>query len=751
MYMEEILPQWKTSVLELHRNDCNVQEIKSLNILVDVKTREEFGQWLAQFENITKTTYTIRCTEPASGKYIVFKQRLVCHHNTRSIKVHGSVQRATKNTNCPSKMTLTIHAVHDRYRGKYVEKAMLCKEMPCEVNLVLCHNLSVESAAALRFRQPSSDVKEKLISLFERGRSPATALESIKVEIQLNCSDYPLVLADRSRCPDYNFCHYLFNKVFKKKYGPTDFNKEGKHLLQQRLEEYNSEVGAVCAKMIQKDDDYIVCICSPLMQKVHTRVKAASKLVFMDHKLRSCRNGTRVAERDSGGKYFWGNINGPSVFLTDDSQSEQNAIRRCFPNTKTLLCIFHVLQTVWRWLLKAKNAIPQQKQCAFFQNLKKKIMFAQTKNEAVVNYNVTRANIGVDHQNLLKYLEGYWDRKELWTLSHRRGMLIEGHNTNNISEAFMRILKDRIFERVRAFNVVQMVDFFLTKVNLYFQRRLLDAANGASPKYFCRPIKAPSQEILAKIRKVNEDVLLIPSEERENHYYIVNMAVLVCTCCQGNTGKICKHIDWGSTVLPSGNYREVTDSDSIRRQYYFIATNEEPPEGWLEPLYCSQNAGASNSSERLEQMDTGLLCESQEEMPDTLHMETVPDKRNIDLIDEIKARLIDFSNKSPEEMRKGLEVMCEKLRKLKTLSACVSYLANFGEGKSRKNCGNYIPVQPTAISRRKNKLAGRRCHPGGRQRPHSKQSKEFVKTVEISEMATFPSPATQSCQSASDF
>ncbi|XP_049771680.1 uncharacterized protein LOC126147940 [Schistocerca cancellata] len=316
-------------------------------------------------------------------------------------------------------------------------------------------------------------------------------------------------------------------------------------------------------------------------------------------------------------------------------------------------------------------------------------------------------------------------------------MLIEGHNTNNISEAFVRILKDRIFERVRAFNVVQMVDFFLTKVNLYFQRRLLDAANGASPKSFCRPIKAPSQEILAKIRQVNEDVLLVSSEKRQNHYYIVNMAVLVCTCCQGNAGKICKHIDWGSAVLPSGNYREVTDSDSIRRLYYFIATNEEPPEGWLEPLYCSQNAGASSSSERLEQMDTGLLCESQEELPETLHMETVPDKRNNDLIDEIKARLIDFSNKPTEEMRKGLEVMCEKLRKLKTPSACASYLANF--------------VKPTAISRRKNKLAGHRCHPGGRQRPHSKQSKEFVKTVETSEMATFPSPATQSSQSASDF
>lgn len=38
----------------------------------------------------------------------------------------------------------------------------------------------------------------------------------------------------------------------------------------------------------------------------------------------------------------------------------------------------------------------------------------------------------------------------------------------------------------------------------------------------------------------------------------------------------------------------------------------------------------------------------------------------------------------------------------------------------RKNLGNRIPVQPTAISRRKTAIAGKQSHVGGRPRKHTK-------------------------------
>ena len=48
---------------------------------------------------------------------------------------------------------------------------------------------------------------------------------------------------------------------------------------------------------------------------------------------------------------------GPSVFITDDSAAERNAIELCWPNSKRFLCIFHVLQALWRWLWNANNQI----------------------------------------------------------------------------------------------------------------------------------------------------------------------------------------------------------------------------------------------------------------------------------------------------------------------------------------------------------------------------------------------------------
>ena len=47
----------------------------------------------------------------------------------------------------------------------------------------------------------------------------------------------------------------------------------------------------------------------------------------------------------------------PNVIITDDSQSECQALSGTCPNTTHLLCIFHVLQSFWRWLHEGKNLV----------------------------------------------------------------------------------------------------------------------------------------------------------------------------------------------------------------------------------------------------------------------------------------------------------------------------------------------------------------------------------------------------------
>ena len=41
---------------------------------------------------------------------------------------------------------------------------------------------------------------------------------------------------------------------------------------------------------------------------------------------------------------------GPQIFLTDDCRAERGALGQAFPDATLLLCSFHLLQAVWRWL-----------------------------------------------------------------------------------------------------------------------------------------------------------------------------------------------------------------------------------------------------------------------------------------------------------------------------------------------------------------------------------------------------------------
>lgn len=47
----------------------------------------------------------------------------------------------------------------------------------------------------------------------------------------------------------------------------------------------------------------------------------------------------------------------PDCFMTDNCDAERNALRSTWPTARSFLCIFHVLQQVWRWLLDGKHGV----------------------------------------------------------------------------------------------------------------------------------------------------------------------------------------------------------------------------------------------------------------------------------------------------------------------------------------------------------------------------------------------------------
>ena len=83
------------------------------------------------------------------------------------------------------------------------------------------------------------------------------------------------------------------------------------------------------------DQPLILAICTPLMSRVHQHIQQAGELVFID-------------SSSSFDDYDYNNN-----IITNDSQAERIGLRRTWPNASMYLCVFHFLQTMWRWLLIA--------------------------------------------------------------------------------------------------------------------------------------------------------------------------------------------------------------------------------------------------------------------------------------------------------------------------------------------------------------------------------------------------------------
>jgi len=63
------------------------------------------------------------------------------------------------------------------------------------------------------------------------------------------------------------------------------------------------------------------------------------------------------------------------------------------------------------------------------------------------------------YPNFVAHAQSIDESRFKWARVYRTYLPIRGQNTNNFVKASMRMFKDKIFQRMRAFNIVQMTDF----------------------------------------------------------------------------------------------------------------------------------------------------------------------------------------------------------------------------------------------------------------------------------------------------
>lgn len=87
----------------------------------------------------------------------------------------------------------------------------------------------------------------------------------------------------------------------------------------------------------------------------------------------------------------------------------------------------------------------------------KSLVFAESDEKLLRLYSgFVNSDIGKKYPKYLTYVNTHWSRRKEWAVCYRKHLLVRDNHTNNYAEAGFRILKDLIFNRIKAYNIVQM-------------------------------------------------------------------------------------------------------------------------------------------------------------------------------------------------------------------------------------------------------------------------------------------------------
>ena len=243
------------------------------NVEIDVLKKD-----LQEKSNITVRLTCDKKTTKVYDRQVYFR----CQHKTQyqpTMSV-GEVlnqhpDKRFQNLNCPFMLAV-----------KY--KCDKEADYPVHIHVDWEHKHSLTSLAYLSFKDIPADVSKTISDLFENGYTPALAYREFirkKKEENPQEMDWLLVMSDRSKVPrrcDFNKLFMDYNNV---KYGSLNLDNLYKCLKERiSIKELESPETIINYQKFDSDanDPFILVLVTPLMLRVHEKVKAAAELVFFD-------------------------------------------------------------------------------------------------------------------------------------------------------------------------------------------------------------------------------------------------------------------------------------------------------------------------------------------------------------------------------------------------------------------------------------------------------------------------------------
>lgn len=423
----------------------------------------------------------------------------------------------------------------------------------------------------------------------------------------------------------------------------------------------------------------------------------------------------------------------PKQFMTDDSEAERQALKTVWPSSKSLLCRFHICQSVWRWLFEIKHSICKDDRKTLYKAFQN-CLVSSTKEEAEKSFNIMtgigsndKETIFTKYPQWISYVTKYWKRKEIWCLAFRDASM-HGHHTNNFSEVNVRIFKDIVLSRNKAYNAIALVDFICTSMEEYYIRRLRNFVNGRTDKsrlLFQDQLHRAAHITKNCIELVDDDLYKVKQKDSSD-FYEVNVSVGYCSCPVGKYGSFCKH---QAAIYNLYHYKMPNLPPICHETRYLLAKlafgDEAQSNKYYMPLISSSiesntivsECNTGNSSNMLDTEQSNIenqindINNEETEVMEYEETEAMENKEteameNTTSSEEYKNQIIslmtDNFKKFPSPSLHVLSKCVQRLKNVKTLTGWESFIATAGSSISLRHRGRaIIGVQPTTISRRR--------------------------------------------------
>ena len=326
----------------------------------------------------------------------------------------------------------------------------------------------------------------------------------------------------------------------------------------------------------------VLAICTPLMSRAHEMVRQAGEMIFCNSTstldrfnnsmfLLSCSYaccsvplGVMIVSDErqqtiqcgfqkllsilpSNAFFGRGVVTGPSLVMTDDSTVEREAIKSTWSGAQLLLCIFHFLQRRWTWLHDSKNKIAHKDRIDLMHIIKS-MVYAKSELELNTIYaGLNTHKVGNKYPKFINHVRSLWPKRIEWATCFRNTLLIRGNNTNNYAEAGIKIIKEQVFVRIKAYNVIEMFGFITNSMEHYYQQKLLAVSNNrldyfVSQKFLGKGATRVQQNTIECLGNATFKVQSTHRLKRdEQKFYEVDMHLGTCSCAKGIDGSPCVH------------------------------------------------------------------------------------------------------------------------------------------------------------------------------------------------------------------